>query len=118
MSLEYYPKIARIIERLLARTLRGEIKWERTAAEGVFQSSFPDYSVVVTGRTGGPGVLDEYSFEIRNSEGEVVEKVSRIQLHWQLPEAAEVLADLYDAARRRALSADEALDKVLQYLEA
>jgi hypothetical protein len=117
MSSEYYAKLARIIERLEERTLRGEVRWERTAGEGIFQSSFPDYSAVVSERINPMIFSHVYTFQIRNSEGQVVETVTDDQLTRENPAATDLIQDLHNAARRSALGADEAVNKMLQYLE-
>jgi hypothetical protein len=118
MLAEYFTKLANLVKRLRERTLEGEMVWERTAAEGVFLASLPDYCVTVA-ETIDPFTQSlEYSFQIRNSEGDLVENVKDSRLLQEHKAADHWIEDLHNVARRSALGADEAVDKMLQYLEA
>ena len=43
-----YKKIADLVVKLYDKTVQGEIPWEATDKEGVFQKSFSNYSVRIS----------------------------------------------------------------------
>ena len=114
-----YEKVTIIIRKLLEKTARREVQWEKTAAEGAFLTSFPDYSVLLYEAYSATGRLDRV-FEIRDSEAVLVERITDDELFSESDSSdlPEIMSNLYKEARRIAMGADEALDKMLTYLEA
>jgi hypothetical protein len=108
-----------LAERLLAKTVKGELDWQRTENEDAYQVSLGDASVRIV-ENDYPG-LQGYAYEVRvyNAEGVVVDSFTDRSLS-QLGENPKssgdwslVLTELYALARRFALRTDEVLDDLL-----
>lgn len=111
-----YEKIARLVRALSKKTADGKIEWKSTVDDGVFQVSFPNYSVQVSTRP----TRDERAegqdvvVSIRNEEGELIEQVADIDFdNTNLPGAFRTMTNLYNSARRQALGVEKALDELL-----
>ena len=90
-----FDKLATLLVELIQKTNNGSLRWEATAAEGVYQVSFPRFTVQISERG------NDFVLTILNSEGTLLE------------EAAD---QLYVNARRQALGVDAALDELLNEL--
>lgn len=108
-------KIARIIQGVDKKTKAGEIDWETTEKEDVFQASLANYSIRLSFQEGELG--NDYWFTIINNEGLVIESVSDVQLSGELEGAYRLMDELYSSSRRVALGVDEALDELLNIFD-
>jgi len=105
-------KLLQIAAKLLERTRAGTIEWDETADEATFETSMAKYSVNVTCAVeeGGPMV----TLAVLNDKGNKIEKLS----DFADDQKGNVLAQLYELARRKALRVDESLDDLLHTLDA
>ncbi|RLU07405.1 hypothetical protein CS078_10325 [Pseudomonas prosekii] len=110
-----HEKIARIVMGVIRRTGDGKIDWETTERTGVFQASFPNYSIRLSTIEGDLGV--DYWFAIINNEGATIERVSDVDLSSNIEAAFEEMGNLYSAARRIALGVEKALDELLEIID-
>jgi hypothetical protein len=101
-------KLIQIAELVYKKTKAGEIKWERTLQRNMFQTSFPNYSILIQEISDG-----SIAFKVCNEKGEVIEELTELQagtlgfMH---------MRELYVAARRGAMDVDQALDELLRTL--
>ena len=100
-------KLLEVARALYERTMKGDLTWEATPKEGMFQVSFPNYSILVLEENG------EVTLKICNEEGRVVEELTESQ--------ATVLKfsnmrEIFEGARRIAMGAEHALDELLRNL--
>jgi len=102
------PKLIEIARLLLENTATGGVRWEKTATKGEFQTSFADYAIMIRGPSSEP------SLYLSDEDGDIVEELTSYDVYKL--EAENLLGPLYEAARRRALGADEALDQILSIL--
>ncbi|SRR5258708_5616135 len=105
-------KLATLLVELAKRTRTGSLNWERTAAEGVYQASFPRYTVQLSVKYNPQGP-DDYLVTILDSEGSVIEKVADPDLADRLSDPLELMSKMYSSARRQALGVDRAIDDIL-----
>lgn len=105
-------KLSTLLLELTKGTRSGNIKWERTAAEGVYQVSFPRNTVQISTKNNPRGV-DDYQLTILDREGAVIEKVTDPELTQRLPHASELMSETYATARRQVLGVDGAIDAIL-----
>ncbi len=108
----------RLAQRLLAKTQNGEIGWERTSEDDVFQASFKGYAAQVGTRSapiGGGVQRIDYIVRVLNEDGEIVDEFADTDI--PRGEALETMRQLHELARRRVLGADQALDAILGQLE-
>ncbi len=111
-------KIAQLVERVHHQTLAGKVPWEETERDGVYQASFPNYSIRYSSRpTQSSGV--DYILAIYNEQGSIVEEVADPDLDeddidW---EPYEVMKETYERARGQALGVEAAIDDILRYLD-
>ena len=109
----------KLVQRLHGKTASGQVQWERTANEDVFQSSFPNYVVRVAVGPGPSSGSTEYFLTIRDEGGAVIESTSDRAISQALiaPNAFTLMEELHTMARRQALGVDKALDSLLSELE-
>jgi hypothetical protein len=113
-------RMLKLLRRLHAKTAQGQVQWEGTAKEGMFQSSFPNYVVRISVDSRGEGSAPDYFLTIRNAAGRVVESTSDVAIDQGMngpPQAFPLMKELHDMARRQALGVDKALDSLLSELE-
>src|SRR4051812_14584338 len=72
-------RIWELSKKIKTLSMNGKLDWERGVEEGVYQVSFPDYTVAVY-KHGGYQEPDDYFIQIKDSEGEVLEQVNDSQL--------------------------------------
>ena len=112
-------KVYDLVKRLLVRTKRGELAWERTTSNEEFLTSFPNYSVKVGLEWNQYHEVSNVVLEIYDAGGRAIETSIDGQLAAKLPPQESVVAtmrELYNEARRKALGVDDALDKLLSEL--
>lgn len=108
-------KIVRIIQAIDRETKAGRIDWEVTEIEGVFQASFPNYSIRLSCEERDLG--NDYWFTIINNEGLVIENISDLDLKAELDGAFRFMEGLYANSRRIALGVEKALDDLLSMFD-
>jgi hypothetical protein len=105
------PKFLTLIHKLLERSKRGKVQWEATAAEGVYQAAFPQYSVKIYSLPGDMGELD-YILQLADDEGQVIDEIRDTDF----PNEFNNMRDLFNCARSIGLGLDRALDSILAAL--
>jgi hypothetical protein len=111
MADEKLEKMVKIATTLLERTRAGEIVWEETADKDTFLCSFPDYSARIA-RSRDDGWDESFELVIVDSKGRRLDSLSSGQ------GGADILPEMFELARRRALNVDEALGNFLETLTA
>lgn len=104
-------KPARFVTLLYEKTLNGELNWEPTETEDVYQCAFPNYSVRISERGA------DYVVTIYNEQGTVIEEMTDVTLKDEIDNSFEKMRQIYDTARRVAMGVDKALDDLLSYLD-
>jgi hypothetical protein len=94
-------KLLALSERLLQATLAGKIAWEPSLDRDVFITFLPSYGLTISG---SPSPL---SLSVRDDNGRVVDSLTALDV-----ETTRVLLPLFEAARRKAQKADQAIDVV------
>jgi hypothetical protein len=105
-------KLIEIASLLIQRTEVGTITWNETTDDNKFQTSFEDYSIIVSA---SPGMIGyNFSLFMLNKTGREIASVAT-----PLPDQAsnKLLSVLFGMARRQALKIDQALDEVLNRLK-
>jgi hypothetical protein len=113
-------RLGKLIERLHAKTERGEIPWKKvdSAAVDGFEASFPNYTVEVA-RT-----KDQQKLVLRiyNQDGDALESVFDYELRiGNIRDGYDVrfenlLHETYQMARRIALGTEKAIDELISVL--
>jgi hypothetical protein len=104
-------RLAEIAKLLLEKTKAGDLSWEKTSKKGEFQVPFARYVILLRGSSDFPNLL------LTDQDGDIVEDLSSSKaMNYPGYQTFEELKQLYEAARRRALGADEALDEILKTL--
>ncbi len=109
------PKMPMLIERLVDKTNRGELNWEVTSQEDVFQVSFPEFSIRLFPIQRDETRID-YALAIFDQEQKLIDEVTDVVLAPLMGNAFEIMDSLYSAARRNALGVDLAIENVLKAL--
>lgn len=111
-----YPKIAQLVNLLSKNTIAGTIIWEETNKTGVFQTSFPDYTVCLFPRQNRNSEDDDIIIQVINSNGELVEEVSDVDLRSHLEDSYPLMKSMYEVARRQVMGVEQAIDSILKEL--
>lgn len=112
-----YPKLLLVAHKLAVSTQSGQLKWQATEVEGLFQTSFARSSVRIGSRQSKVDEQsNEYFIRILNADGEVVaelgdedprERDERIELF-------QALREMFEIALHQASGADEILDEIIE----
>jgi hypothetical protein len=102
-------KTIALIRVLAEKTRNNEIVWEKTSNPDAFQTSFPNYSIVLLERLG------EVTLHLANEKGEVIERYSSTPAPTDID---HMMHETFELARRKALGVDQALDDILKTLDA
>jgi hypothetical protein len=111
-------KLWQFVEKLAEKTINGGLQWERTPDDGMYQASFPKYTVrlFLRHRNEEP----DYIVAILDEEGQIIEEASDVQITNSNNlgrQPFELMAEMYKAARRRAMGVDSALDELISSLD-
>jgi hypothetical protein len=111
-------KMLKLVQRLHAKTAAGQVPWEQTATEDVFQASFPNYVVRIF-RKPGSSAEPDYLLTIRDAVGKLIESTSDVAINEAISDAKAftLMKELHDMARRQVFGVDKALDSLLSELE-
>jgi hypothetical protein len=109
-------KYQHLVERLVAKTDRGEVDWKEAAGSDTFQVSFANYSLTLSVSQNREGST-LYVISILNSEGRTVDSFSDEDLDDGGGRYYPIMGELYHKARRQALGVDKALDEILGQLD-
>ena len=116
-----YEKMANLIYRLHAQTMRGSLQWLETEEEGVYQLSFPNYAVRVSTRDSEMHSGLDFLVSIYNLEGKLIDEVSDQDMGEDMERAGAsafmTMRELYDEARRSAMGVQQALMEIMKNLE-
>jgi hypothetical protein len=114
-------KHLRFVEELHRKTLEGRIPWEAMAGEDAFRAAFARYAVTThRWQESQQGQNAWYSLRIQDESGAVIEEISDAYLgDVSIGDlrGRDVLRQIFEGARRRALDVDEALDTLLEALQ-
>ncbi len=112
-------KRALLAERLFSKTKAGELNWQETADENVYQVAFPGYALHIGERE----FEDEPYIFIRlyNADGALMEDFDDGDLRNDVLPAGQasfygMMLETYNSARRVAMGVERALDKILEEL--
>lgn len=116
-------KLWQLAERLLKKTRDGSVKWETTADKGVFQTSFPKFSVAVREIWVYGQDEPDYTITVYGEDGDPIESATDAELRNSVAElensrmAFHTMRELFNSARRSATGVNEALDELLAELD-
>lgn len=116
-----YPKLYTLVQRVSAVTKTGMRLWRETEADEVFQLSFTEYSIRVRkGESRSSQGMPEYFLSILNAVGDVVEEIG--DEDGENPDVKaglyQEMKEIFETARRQAMGVDQALDSILNELDA
>jgi hypothetical protein len=114
-----YEKIIVLLKTIQQRTDQGRIVWAETSKSGIYQASFPKNQVWIGMRQGDEQQGVVYVFGIHNENGTLIEEITHEDVTPEMgggKEAFKFMKDLFEAARRRAMGVDQAIDDILSDL--
>lgn len=109
-----------LVKRLRDQTVNGKVEWERTATNGIYQASFPNYSIKISeGRSPQSDESPAIYVRIYNSEGTLIESFNDEDLPTDTGPNAPyaIMSQLFEFARRQAMGVDAALDSIMGALD-
>jgi hypothetical protein len=117
-----YEKQKKLVTMMLDKTKRGDLEWTEAFRDGLFQVAFSDISVRIHAQEGEYETVD-YSIEVLNGEGNVVDSITDDELISAKTDTETVswyavMQELYATARRTALGTEAVLDELIGRLEA
>jgi len=115
-----YPKLGILTYKLWQQTQAGKVDWEETAKNGVFQAIFGDNTIQIhmeiSQEDGEPYIY----VTILNADGDQIERFHDAEVRKFIPgsqKSFEMMKQIVDTARRRALGTEQALDSIISILE-
>jgi len=107
------------ILKLYKRTNASKVDWRRTAEDGVFQASFPNYSVRILSRPSSDEPQLDYIVQVLDDDGTLVDEMADPDFVELIdpPESFHTMRDLYRMARRVAMGIDKALNSIMASLD-
>src|SRR5688500_6193962 len=108
-------KQVRFIRRLIEKTNAGEVRWEPTGNDDVYQAAFPNFGVRIEKLSDRWNDSTDYGVYVLNQEGTAVDEMhdsNFIERDFGRSPFL-TLQDLFQGAKRTALGADQALDAIL-----
>lgn len=112
-----FNKAFNLVKKIHEKTLNGDIQWEETEREGIYQAAFPNYSVRICEKPSMNGYSMNYILSIFNGEGKLVEDITDIDLSQDHSDSDTLMQELYRAARSIAMGVETAIDDILTSLE-
>lgn len=110
-----YRKLAMLLDALYDKTNSGAIGWDESAHSNSYETSFPNYSVLLNNdKSQGRDVFILY---IIDANGDVVEEASDADFSEFIGDPYSKMKDMYETARRQAKGVDQALDEILKELD-
>jgi hypothetical protein len=112
-------KLVNLVKLLNRRTVEGNISWERTSDEGVFNAPFKEYSVQISTAPTRGAELEGYDIVLRiyDDEGEIVEEIRDVDFTTEeFLNPYGTMNEIYLIARRQAMGVDKAVDSLLNQL--
>ena len=98
-------------------TLDGNLQWEKTADEGVFQTIVASYILRYKHKTHG----NIYTIELYNSDNEMVDRFTDEELtdndEYESELVFSKMSSAYDKARRQAMGTEKAIDDIISELD-
>lgn len=115
------PRMIQLIERLHDRTAAEGLPWQETEVDGVYQITFPTFSVSLSKRRSvHPEAEKDYWLSIYNSSGKLIDEVSdeEFPADYILDGKPPYLymEELYEMARRTALGVEGVISQILAQL--
>lgn len=115
------PNMIQLIERLYDRTNAEGLPWQETESDGVYQITFPTFSVSISKRRSiDPEAEIDYWVTIYNSDGKIIEDVSDLDVREQFQDrdksSFRYMGELYEMARRTAMGVEGAITQILAQL--
>lgn len=110
-------KIRSFIEKMYRGTIDGNINWEETQYNGIYQSSFPNYSIhIMAGKENNDTPYIEIT--IYNDEGKVIETIRDDDDSLRdMNDSYQRMEEIYETARSQAMGLEKALDDIIDYLD-
>jgi hypothetical protein len=110
-------KSADLIVKLRNKTLSGDVSWEGTENEGVFQAALTNYTLqILTRRTPYQSGGSEFVLKIFNGEAQLIDEIADTDIQEHISNASEIMSDLYQRARSIAMGLDKAIDNIISEL--
>ena len=111
-------KAFNLVKKIHEKTLNGDIHWEETEMEGIYQAAFPNYTVrIYENLSRDEDSSMYYTLSIFNGEGKRIEDITTWDLFKDHSESYTLMQELYKAARGIAMGVETAIDDILTSLE-
>ena len=99
-----------VIVKLAERTAEGRVPWKTAVGESSFSARLGNLLVLISAR-----IDNSIRLSVSNEKGTEVDSVQSFDLPLEI---SNVLHDLYQSARRAALGTNQALEELLELLDA
>ena len=99
-----------VIVKLAERTAEGRVPWKTAVGESSFSARLGNLLVLISAR-----IDNSIRLSVSNEKGTEVDSVQSFDLPFEI---SNVLHDLYQSARRAALGTNQALEELLELLDA
>lgn len=119
-----YEKLANLAYRLNLKTVKGEIDWEETIADGVYQASFASYSIQISVQQSQQASGHDVKISVIGDTGSEIESFLDVDIEskWLRELGTDIdpytmMYETYEVARRSAMGTEQAINAILSELE-
>ena len=112
-----HSKMIALLLKVHQQTLEGRLAWEETEFPEVFQVAFTTNTVRIGIASSKGRGADLYYLSIYNAAGSRLETAFHHELSDEMPDSYDVMKQIHELARRKAMGVDQAIDKLLAELD-
>src|SRR5438874_11306956 len=111
------PKQIQMIDLLLTRTRTGHIDWKPTPLSETISVSFDKASMLLT-QLPSHDAADEHDYRVQivGPAGDIVEEFKDVDFGENTRQMYQMMSELFELGRRKALGADAAIDSIIEEL--
>lgn len=106
-----YDKKFALVDAMVAKTNSGELVWEATFDDDMFETTLKSSSIRIMKNN------NRFIITVLGKDGAVLERFNNDDLGLQRPQYEDIVKNIYEVIRRKALKVDETIDALLDELK-
>lgn len=114
-------KSMKLLNRLLEKSLEGQLRWDATSNINAYQVKFPHYRIMITTAEDFDIEVQElytlYIIRIISIDNVLIKEIKSNYIKKEIPFAEKLMEEIYNVAKRRTGCVEKAIDDILEDLE-
>ncbi len=106
-----------LVRTLFDKTMDNMLVWESSAEDGVYQLSYPNFSIQIFERLTQQG--SDIVIHVFNENADLVDEITDVDIQdtGEFESAYHIMSDIYKKARAQALGTEKVIDDILKQLK-